>query len=152
MDFMLRWCLCKVGHFPDQDCTALRAHIERLARKTAYAGSIQVTFHTPSIEIEGGDNTSHEETDKAQLQAEWLFECPFTPTDQVWSELVMNAMVDHEKGWVEPHVPKPSHGMSPFRRAMRANGASRVVSQEQGGSGVTRSVRQFSSWGGDTST
>ncbi|CAK96265.1 uncharacterized protein An02g00500 [Aspergillus niger] len=125
------WALWKSGHFPDEDCTALEGHLERLARKTAYGGTVEVLFHTPSTEFEAGKNASNENTNIANIYVHWTFECPFTPIDQVWSELVMNAMVDHKKGWIEPHLPKPSHGMSPFRRAMRANGTSRIVSQEQ---------------------
>ncbi|EHA22580.1 hypothetical protein CBS115989_7862 [Aspergillus niger] len=145
------WALWKSGHFPDEDCTALEGHLERLARKTAYGGTVEVLFHTPSTEFEAGKNASNENTNIANIYVHWTFECPFTPIDQVWSELVMNAMVDHKKGWIEPHLPKPSHGMSPFRRAMRANGTSRIVSQEQDSNEVTRSVRQFSSWGCDAS-
>ncbi|RAH59481.1 hypothetical protein BO85DRAFT_393003 [Aspergillus piperis CBS 112811] len=145
------WSLHKSGHFLDEDCTALRIHIERLAQKTAYGGSVEVSLHTPSIQLEAGNNASAEKRNNAHMFVEWAFECPFTPTDQVWSELVMSAMVDHKKGWIEPHAPRPSHGMSPFRRAMRANGISHVVSREQNANGVTHSVRQFSSWGGDSS-
>ncbi|GLA35924.1 hypothetical protein AnigIFM63309_001307 [Aspergillus niger] len=141
------WTLCKSGHFTDEKCTALERHLERLARKTAYGGTVEVLFHTPSIEFEAGKNASNENTNIANIYVDWTFECPFTPIDQVWSELVMNAMVDHMKGWIEPHLPKPSHGMSPFRRAMRANGTSGNVSQEQDANEVTRSLRQFSSWG-----
>ncbi|KAL7654176.1 hypothetical protein ACMYSQ_008841 [Aspergillus niger] len=48
------WTLCKSSHFPDEDCTALEGHLERLARKTAYGGTVEVLFHTPSIEFEAG--------------------------------------------------------------------------------------------------
>ncbi|GKZ30968.1 hypothetical protein AbraIFM66950_010793 [Aspergillus brasiliensis] len=145
------WTLRKSGHFPDKDCTALKTHIQRLAWKTAYGGSLEVLFHAPSIDIEAGSNASPEKTHIAQLQADWRFECPFAPTDQVWSELIMNAMVDHKNGWIEPPVSQPSYGMSPFRRAMRANGTSHIASREQDANGVMRSVRQFSSWGQDSS-
>ncbi|GFN16493.1 hypothetical protein AtubIFM55763_010327 [Aspergillus tubingensis] len=145
------WTLHKSGHFLNGDCTALRTHIERLAQKTAYGGSVEVSFHTPSIQSEARNNASAENGHIAQVFLEWAFECPFTPTDKVWSELVMNAMVDHKKGWIEPDVPRPSHGMSPLRRAMRDNGTSRVVSRDQNANGVTHSIRQFSSWGGDSS-
>lgn len=145
------WSLHKSGDFLNGDHTALRTHIERLAQKTAYSGSVEVSFHTPSIKLEAGNNASAEDGHIAEIFLEWAFECPFTPTDQVWSELVQNAMVDHKKGWIEPHAPQPSHGMSPFRRAMRINGTSHVVSQEQNANGVTHSVRRFSSWGVDRS-
>ncbi|GKZ17749.1 hypothetical protein AbraIFM66951_010845 [Aspergillus brasiliensis] len=145
------WTLSKSGHFPVDDCTALKTHIEHLARKTAYGGSLEVLFHTPSTELEVGRNASPEKTHIAQIQADWRFEWPFTPTDQVWSELIMNAMVDHKNGWIELPVAKPSYGMSPFRRAMRANDTSHIVSRQQDADGVTRSVRQFSSWGQDSS-
>ncbi|PYH70170.1 uncharacterized protein BO88DRAFT_452437 [Aspergillus vadensis CBS 113365] len=146
-----RWSLHKSGHFLNGDCTALGTHIERLAQKTAYGGTVEVSFHTPSIQLDAGYNSSAEMGHIAQIFLEWAFECPFTPTDQAWSDLVKNAMVDHKKGWIEPHAPRASHGMSPFRRAMRANGTTRVVSREQNANGVTYSVRQFSSWGGDSS-
>ncbi|OJJ76660.1 hypothetical protein ASPBRDRAFT_192777 [Aspergillus brasiliensis CBS 101740] len=145
------WTLRKSGHFSEEDCTALKTHIERLARKTAYGGSLEVLFHAPSIDIEAGSNASPEKTHIAQLKADWMFECPFTPTDLVWSERIMNAMVDHKNGWIKPPVLKPSYGMSPFRRAMRANDTSHIVSREQDANGVTRSVTQFSSWGHDSS-
>ena len=145
------WSLHKSGDFLNGDHTALRTHIERLAQKTAYGGSVEVSFHTPSIKLEAGNNASAEDGHIAEIFLEWAFECPFTPTDQVWSELVQNAMVDHKKGWIKPDAPQPSHGMSPFRRAMRANGTSHVVLREQNANGVTHSVRQFNSWGGDSS-
>ncbi|KAE8166817.1 hypothetical protein BDV40DRAFT_224353 [Aspergillus tamarii] len=107
----------------------MKAHIERLARNTAYDGSIEV-----------------------YIRAVWSFDCPFTPADQAWNELVMNAMVDRKKGWVSPNEPKRHYGMSPFRRAIRHSSNSKTVSQEQDADGFTRSVRQFSRWGCDSSS
>ncbi|OGM41662.1 hypothetical protein ABOM_009956 [Aspergillus bombycis] len=141
------WALCKLASFPDDDCAEMKAHIERLARNTAYDGSVEVVFHTPSIEAD-----ALPEKHKVQIRAEWSFDCPFTPTDQVWNELVMNAMVDRKKGWVSPNEPQLPYGMSPFRRAIRHGNNSRIVSQEQDANGFTRSVRQFSRWGCDGSS
>ncbi|KAF5856663.1 hypothetical protein ETB97_007052 [Aspergillus alliaceus] len=141
------WTLSKLVSFPDDDCAAMKAHIERLARNTTYDGSIEVVFYTPSIEAD-----ALPEKHKVQIRAEWSFDCPFTPADRVWNELVMNAMVDRKKGWISPNEPKLPYGMSPFRRAMRHDNNSRIVSQEQDTDGFTRSIRQFSRWGCDGSS
>ncbi|KAB8218062.1 hypothetical protein BDV33DRAFT_193000 [Aspergillus novoparasiticus] len=127
------WTLCKLVSFPDDDCAAIKAYIESLARNSAYGGSIEVVFYTPSIDA-------------------WIFDCPFTPTDRVWNELVMNAMVDRKKGWISLNKPQLFYGMSSFRRAIRYGSTSRVVSQEQDADGFKRSVRQFSQWGYDGSS
>ncbi|KAB8221060.1 hypothetical protein BDV33DRAFT_230523 [Aspergillus novoparasiticus] len=140
------WTLSKLVSFPDHDCAAMKAHIERLARRIAYSGSVEVVFHTPSIEAD-----ALPEKHDVQIRAEWTFDCPFTPTDQVWNELVMNAMVDRKKGWISLNDPKRSYGMSPFRRAIRHGNNSRIVSQEQNANGFTLSVQQFSRWGCDGS-
>ncbi|RAL07251.1 uncharacterized protein BO97DRAFT_473776 [Aspergillus homomorphus CBS 101889] len=145
------WTLCRLVSFPDDDCAALKAHIKGLTRKIAYSGSVEVVFHTPSTEP--GDTLPGQQHG-VHVQAEWMFECPFTPTDQEWNQLVMNAMVDRKKGWISPlpnNEPKPSHGMSPFRRAIRQGNTSRIVSQQQGADGVKHSLRQYSQWGCDGS-
>ncbi|PYH86133.1 hypothetical protein BO82DRAFT_350431 [Aspergillus uvarum CBS 121591] len=128
---------------PDGDFTALKSHIECLARSTAYGGSVEVVFHTPSIKLD-----ALPERHDVQIRPAWSFECPFTPADQVWNQAVMNAMVERKKGWVSSSLePKPSHGMSSFRRAVRQGGSTRVVLQAQGPDGVQHSVRQYSRWG-----
>ncbi|PYI35739.1 hypothetical protein BP00DRAFT_422142 [Aspergillus indologenus CBS 114.80] len=117
------WTLHKSASIPDGDFTAFKSHIERLARSIAYGGSVEVVFHTPSIEQD-----ALPEQHDAQIRAAWSFECPFTPADQVWNQAVTNAMVDRKKGTISPsHESGPSHGMSPFRRAIRRGGTSRVV-------------------------
>ncbi|KNG87788.1 hypothetical protein ANOM_004631 [Aspergillus nomiae NRRL 13137] len=141
------WTLSKLVSFPDGDCAAMKAHIERLARRVGYGGSVEVVFHTPSIEAD-----VLPEKHDVQIRAEWRFDCPFTPADQVWNELVMNAMVDRKKGWISLNDPKRSYGMSPFRRAIRHGNNSRIVSREQNANGLTLSVQQFSRWGCDGSS
>ncbi|KAE8312310.1 hypothetical protein BDV41DRAFT_539207 [Aspergillus transmontanensis] len=141
------WTLCKLVSFPDDDSAAIKAHIESLARNTAYGGSIEVVFHTPSI-----DADVLPEKQNVEIRVEWIFDCPFTPTDRVWNELVMNAMVDRKKGWISLNEPPLFYGMSSFRRAIRHGSTSRVVSQEQDAHGFKRSVRQFSQWGYDGSS
>ncbi|THC93733.1 hypothetical protein EYZ11_006773 [Aspergillus tanneri] len=148
---MTGWLMVRTADvsFPDDDCAVMKAHIERLARNTAYGGSIEVVFHTPYPEP---DNAVSEKTYNAQIRVKWKFECPFPPTDQVWNDLVMNAMVDRKKGWIARDVPTPSHGhgMSPFRRAIK--GTSQIISQEQDVDGSKRLVQRFSPWGCDGSS
>lgn len=137
------WTLCKLVPLPDDDCAAIKAHIEHLARKAAYGGSVRVIFHTPDVKEDAFPDGQN-----AEIRVEWSFDHLFnTPAGQSWDQLVMNAMVDRRKGWISLDDPKPSHGMSPFRRAIRSGNTSRVVSQEQGADGFKHSVRQYSRWG-----
>ncbi|OJJ95670.1 hypothetical protein ASPACDRAFT_9423, partial [Aspergillus aculeatus ATCC 16872] len=140
-----RWTLHKSAFLPDDQFAAFKSHIEHLAHSTAYGGSVEVEFHSPSAE----PDTLPEQHD-VQIRAEWSFECPFSPTDQVWNQLAMNAMVARKKGRVSPSQdPRPAHGMSSFRRAIRQGGMSRIVLQQQDAEGVKHSVRQYSQWGCD---
>ncbi|RAH81420.1 hypothetical protein BO86DRAFT_389632 [Aspergillus japonicus CBS 114.51] len=70
------WTLHKSASIPDGDFTAFKSHVERLARSTAYGGSVEVVFHTPSIELD-----ALPEQHDVQIRAAWSFECPFTPAD-----------------------------------------------------------------------
>ncbi|RAH71373.1 uncharacterized protein BO66DRAFT_347353 [Aspergillus aculeatinus CBS 121060] len=141
------WTLHKSAFFPDGNFTAFKSHIERLARSIAYGGSVEVVFHGTSAEPD-----AMPEQHDVQIRAEWSFECPFTVADQIWNQAVMNAMVDRKKGRVSPSQdPRPAHGMSSFRRAIRQGGMSRVVLQEQDAHGVKHSVRRYSQWGCDGS-
>ncbi|KAJ5555323.1 hypothetical protein N7535_007759 [Penicillium sp. DV-2018c] len=57
--------------------------------------------------------------------------------------MVMNAMVDRKKGMISVNDRHTSHGMSPFRRAMRINNPSTGLNE----AGFKRSVVQYSEWG-----
>ncbi|KAJ6188479.1 hypothetical protein N7519_003387 [Penicillium mononematosum] len=108
----------------DDDSVAVKAHAESLARNVAYGGSIIVEIHTPPLEADVAGNT-------AEIRAEWSFGSPFVPVEQSWDHLVMNAMVDCRRGFISVDEPRPSHGRSPLRRAMKSNNTSTVVSQVQ---------------------
>ncbi|CAG8892684.1 unnamed protein product [Penicillium egyptiacum] len=118
------WTIRKLVSLRDDDPTAIKAHAEGLARNIAYGGSIIVEIHTPPPEAGVPENT-------AEVRAEWSFRSPFSPTEQPWDLLVMNAMVDRRRGFISVDEPRLSHGRSPLRRAMKSNDTSTVISQVQ---------------------
>ncbi|KAJ5274233.1 hypothetical protein N7505_002778 [Penicillium chrysogenum] len=136
------WTVRKLVSLRDDDSATIKAHAEGLARKVAYGGSITVKIHTPPLEADVAENV-------AEVRAEWSFVSPFIPTEQAWDLLVMNAMVDRRTGFISVDEPRPSHGRSPFRRAMKSNNTSTVVSQVQNEEGFKHTVRQYSKWGSD---
>lgn len=140
---MSSWTIRKLVSLHDDDSAAIKAHAEGLARKIAYGGSIIVEIHTPPLGVDVAENT-------AEVREEWSFGSPFIPTEQAWDLLVMNAMVDRRRGFISVDEPRPSHGRSPFRRAMKSNNTSTVVSQVQNDEGFKHIVQQYSKWGSDT--
>lgn len=139
---MSSWTIHKLVSLRDDECAATKAHIESIARKIAYGGSVKVEIHTLPMEV---DVLSEEHT--AVVRAGWSLGCPFIPTEQSWDQTVMNAMVDCRKGFISVDAPQPSYGMSPFRRAMRTNNTSTVISQERDADGFQHTVRQILTMG-----
>ncbi|CAI7607240.1 unnamed protein product [Penicillium viridicatum] len=136
------WTINKIVYFSDDDSATIKAHAEGLARKIAYGGSIIVEIHTPPLQADVAENT-------AEVRAEWSFGSPFISTEQPWDLLVMDAMVDHRRGFISVDEPRPSHGRSPFRRAMKSINTSAVVSQVRNEEGFGYKVLQYSKWGSD---
>ncbi|KAJ5506567.1 hypothetical protein N7453_005524 [Penicillium expansum] len=136
------WAVHKLVSLRDDDFAAIKSHAESLASKIAYGGSIIVQIHTPPAEADVAENT-------AKIQAEWSFGSPFLPTEQPWDLLVMNAMVDGRRGFISVDEPRPSHGRSPFRRAMKSYNTSTVISQCQNEEGFKHTVLKYSKWGSD---
>ncbi|KAJ5452931.1 hypothetical protein N7445_001114 [Penicillium cf. griseofulvum] len=123
------------------DSAGTKIYAESLARKIAYGGSIKVEIHTPPLEVDVSDT--------AVIRAEWSFGSPFIPGGP-WGLLLMDAMVDRRRGFISVDEPRPSHGRSPFRRAMKSNNTSTVVSQVRNEEGFKYTVLQYSKWGSDT--
>lgn len=86
----------------------------------------------------------------AVLQVEWAPDNLFASMDKDWDSKVMNSMVDKRKGAVPFDEPKPSHGRSPFRRAMKSNNTARPVSHDQNEDGLKYTVLKYSKWGSST--
>ncbi|OQD60272.1 hypothetical protein PENPOL_c025G07157 [Penicillium polonicum] len=136
------WTINKIVSLSDNDLVAIKTHAEGLARSIAYGGSIIVEIHTPPLQADVAENT-------AEVRAEWSFGSPFISTEQPWDLLVMDAMVDRRRGFISVDEPRPSHGRSPFRRAMKSNNTSTVVSQVPNEEGFQYTVLQYSKWGSD---
>ncbi|KAJ5956052.1 hypothetical protein N7501_010331 [Penicillium viridicatum] len=136
------WTINKIVSLGDNDLVAIKSHAEGLARSIAYGGSIIVEIHTPPLQADVAENT-------AEVRAEWIFGSPFISTEQPWDLLVMNAMVDRRRGFISVDEPRPSHGRSPFRRAMKSNNNSTAVSQVRNEEGFQHTVLQYSKWGSD---
>ncbi|KAL2702731.1 hypothetical protein AAEP93_007029 [Penicillium crustosum] len=137
------WTLRKIVGLRDDDSTAIKAHAEGLARSVAYGGSIIVQMHTSPAEADVAENT-------VEVRAEWSFDSPFFSTEKPWSLLIMDAMVDRKRGFITVDEPRPSDGRSAFRRAMKFNNTSRVISEVRNDEGFTHTVLQFSKWGSNT--
>jgi len=142
---MSSWTMRKLLCLCDDDSAALKTHAEGLARKIAYGGTIKIDIHTPPLEV---DTLPEEHT--AVVRAKWSLGCLFNPTEPSLDLMIMNAMVDRRKGFISVDDLQPSYGLSPFRRAMKSNHTSTVISQERNEEGFKHTVLQYSKWGSDS--
>ncbi|OJJ72455.1 hypothetical protein ASPBRDRAFT_29420 [Aspergillus brasiliensis CBS 101740] len=140
------WTLHKLVSFPQADYAAMKLYIQRLAHEASYGGSIEVILHIPSLKPNDNDQ-GYKNAQNARIQVEWRFECPFIPTDHHWNRLVVYAMVDRKKGWMDPNAPRPFYGQSPLRRARAINS---IYYEVQNADGST-SRELYWPWGCDGS-
>ncbi|KAJ5762609.1 hypothetical protein N7533_001290 [Penicillium manginii] len=137
------WIIQNSCYVQEKDLTAIKGHLEALARRTGYGGDVTSMVHTPLFEKIIPEST-------AVLQVEWTPDNLFIPMDNDWNSKVMNAMVDKRKGSISFDEPKPSHGRSPFRRAMKLNDTAKLVSRDQNKDGAEYTVLKYSKWGSST--
>lgn len=85
----------------------------------------------------------------AVIWVDWSLDYPFVPKEQSWDLVIENAMIDRRRSFASVDDPQPSYGMSPTRRAMNYNRASRAVSEEQNVDGSSYKIVQISGWRSD---
>ncbi|KAJ5959547.1 uncharacterized protein N7479_006697 [Penicillium vulpinum] len=138
------WKISKLLSLHNSDSAATKTYAEGLACKVAYGGSITVEVHAPPLEVDASEYA-------AVVQAEWSFGSPLIPMESLWDLLVMNAMVDRRRGFISvDEPPRPSYGRSPFRRAIKSDNTSTIISEAQNEEGFKHTVLQYSNWGSNT--